>query len=92
MIREKMEKQRAIELNAKVLNRLYKEAARKNKALNENGTIDPSFYSGQEAADLRYFFENDKKIVNRSKFEFNESEVQEKNAPNIYVTHVEVDD
>lgn len=91
IVREKMEKQRAIELNSKVLNRLYKEAARKNKALNEDGTIDQSFYDGQEAADLRYFFKNDNKIVNANKLEFGEN-LSVQHAPNIKVMKVEIDD
>lgn len=90
IIREKMEKQRSIEMNSKVLNRLYREAARKNKALNVNGKIDSSFYDGQEATDLKYFFKNDNKIVNGRKLEFGEN-IDMKDAPNLIVKNVEVD-
>lgn len=91
MVREKLEKQRSIELNSKILTRLYKEAARKSEALDENGKIDQMFFEGNEATDLKFFFKNDKKIVNSGKLEFGEK-VDMVYAPNIYVSNVEVDD
>ena len=74
LVREKLNKQRSIDMNSQVLNRLIGEATHNNQSMLKKGTKkkDNSLFEKQEGRDLKFFFKNDFKEVEEKKLDYDD--------------------